>query len=120
MHDMTNGPGPKPKLTQKYRLKPWESNIFDEVKGAAAWRIERIARVWFSTPRKSGDVLSGKRPRGGDLLPNTFTVDLRTGSWEDLATGNSGKDIISLYAYVFGLTQIEAVKELAVQLGVYA
>ena len=43
---------------------------------------------------------------------------MRTGVWADFATDDKGGDIISYYAYIKGLGQIDAAKELADRLGV--
>ncbi|WP_417248590.1 hypothetical protein [Celeribacter sp.] len=120
MHDMTKGQRPKQKLTQKFKPRPWESNIFDEVKGASAWRIERLVRAWVPGARRSGDHLIVPNPKCGDLSPSNLIIDLHTGSWNDRERGYYGKDIISFYAYFRGLTQLEAARDLAMQLGVDA
>jgi hypothetical protein len=41
-----------------------------------------------------------------------------TGKWADFATGDKGGDPIALAAYLSGLSQVEAARELATMLGV--
>ena len=52
----------------------------------------------------------------GDLsggAGKSLKVDIKTGKWSDFATGDVGGDLISLYAAVRGLTQIEAAKAIS-------
>jgi hypothetical protein len=42
---------------------------------------------------------------------------MRTGRWADFATGDKGGDIVSLAAYLFGLSQSEAARQVAQMLG---
>jgi hypothetical protein len=57
-------------------------------------------------------------PRRSDRRLGSFRVNLRTGMWADFACHDAaGGDPISLAAYLFGLTQIEAAKRLAATLG---
>lgn len=114
MHDTTKGQRPK----QKH--KTWNRNIFAEVNAAAAGRIRSLVEGWVSNTRMSGDNLFALNPTRDDRRPNSFCINVRTGVWADFATGDRGGDIISYYAYIFGLTQIDAARELAKQLGVDA
>ena len=41
-----------------------------------------------------------------------------TGTWADFSTGDRGGDPVSLAAYIFGTSQVEAARTLAVALGV--
>jgi len=43
---------------------------------------------------------------------------LRSGRWADFATDDKGGDVISLAAYLSGLSQAEAARELARALGI--
>lgn len=43
----------------------------------------------------------------------SLKVDIRTGMWKDFATGDSGGDLISLYAAIKGLSQSDAAKTLS-------
>lgn len=42
----------------------------------------------------------------------SFRINLTTGKWADFATGDRGGDIISLYAYLKGISNFEAAKEM--------
>lgn len=104
----------------KQKPQPWKRNIFADVNAAASGRIENLVKGWVSKPRMSGDNLFALNPTRDDRRPNSFCINVRTGVWSDFATGDSGGDVISYYAYIFGLTQIDAARELAKQLGVSA
>ncbi|WP_417270775.1 hypothetical protein [Celeribacter sp.] len=114
MHDTTKGPRPKQKP------KTWKRNIFDDVNAAAAGRIKSLVEGWVANTRMSGDNLFALNPTRDDRKPTSFCINVRNGIWCDFATEDKGGDIISYYAYIFGLTQIEAARELAEQLGVNA
>lgn len=59
-------------------------------------------------------------PRRADNNPGSFSINLRTGRWKDFADkGVSGKDLISLYAFLFhGDGQGAAARELAESYGI--
>jgi hypothetical protein len=59
-----------------------------------------------------------RNPRRNDQNPGSFSINYRTGTWKDFATGDAGRDLISLVAYVRGGSQGDAARELAEKLGV--
>lgn len=93
-------------------------NIFEAVNAAAQGRIESLARGWVAKARLSGDNLFALNPTRADKTVGSFCINVRTGIWADFATNDKGGDIISYYAYLHGLSQIDAAKELADRLGV--
>jgi putative DNA primase/helicase len=52
-------------------------------------------------------------PRRNDKKPGSFTVNYRTSVWKDFATNDGGSDLISLVAYIRGIDQGAAARELA-------
>ncbi len=106
------------KPVKKRTYAPPKRNIFEAVNMAAQGRIESLARGWLSKPRRCGDNLMGLNPTRVDRKVGSFSINTRTGVWSDFATGDKGGDIISYFAYLYGLSQIEAARELARQLGV--
>jgi hypothetical protein len=52
-------------------------------------------------------------PRRNDNKPGSFSINYRTGQWGDFATGDRGGDFVSLVAYVKGIDQCEAARDLA-------
>lgn len=107
----------RPKAKDKPR-KALNCNIFEEVNAAAQGRIESLVRGWVAKARMSGDNLFALNPTRADKTVGSFCINVRTGVWADFATDDKGGDIISYYAYIKGLSQIDAAKELADRLGV--
>lgn len=104
----------KPKFTRSSN-----SNIFEEVKAAAAGQIESLASRWLpGKTKRSGDNLMALNPTRADKKIGSFSINVRTGVWADFATDDKGGDIISFYAYLHNVKQIEAARELADLLGV--
>jgi hypothetical protein len=54
-----------------------------------------------------------------DRRPGSFKIN-RNGRWSDFATKDGGGDPISLAAYLAGIGQVEAARELARALGIEA
>ena len=59
-----------------------------------------------------------RNPRRADRTDGSFAINVRKGCWADFATGERGGDPISLAAFLFGLSQIEAARKLAAMTGV--
>jgi putative DNA primase/helicase len=57
-------------------------------------------------------------PRRNDRTPGSFSINYRTGIWKDFASGDAGRDLVALLAYIRGRTQGDAARELAEKLGV--
>ncbi|QGM99705.1 hypothetical protein F7D14_13730 [Methylocystis parvus] len=68
-----------------------------------------------------GKVSSGeyvvRNPKRADKNTGSFSVNMRRGKWADFATGDKGGDVISLVAYLEGVSQGEAARLLAKMLG---
>lgn len=106
--------------TKSRACTKFESNIFAAVNDAAIGRIKSLAEGWVSKSRLSGANLVMLNPTRADRRLGSFCINTQTGVWVDFATDDRGGDIISLYAYLHGLTQIDAARELADYLGVDA
>jgi hypothetical protein len=52
-------------------------------------------------------------PCRNDHNPGSFSINYRTGHWADFATGDKGGDFVSLVAYIKGIEQGEAARDLA-------
>jgi putative DNA primase/helicase len=61
-----------------------------------------------------------RNPTRDDKQPGSFSINYRTGVWKDFATADGGGDVISLWAYVRGIRQCDAARELADKLGISA
>jgi putative DNA primase/helicase len=57
-------------------------------------------------------------PTRDDERPGSFSINYKTGVWKDFATGEGGGDLISLCAYVHGISQGKAAREIADMLGI--
>ena len=49
-----------------------------------------------------------KNPRRADNNAGSFSINVTNGKWSDFATGDKGKDLISLIAYIKGISKKEA------------
>jgi hypothetical protein len=91
---------------------------FAEVNRAALGRLRDILERWLPDGRVQGREYAALNPKRPDRRPGSFRINLDTGRWADFATGDKGGDPVSLAAYLFSLSQIEAARKLAVMLGV--
>lgn len=106
------------KAIAKKRPRPFDSNIFQEVNAVTLKSLENLCHGWLPDGRKKGAEFVALNPTRADRHPGSFMINLTTGRWADFATGDKGGDPISFYAYINGLTQIQAARELAKALGV--
>ena len=113
-------PAPKPVPRSNPSREGSASDIFCAVNAAARGQIRALAERWLATTRMSGVNLMALNPTRADRRIGSFSINTRTGLWADFATGDKGGDIVSFYAYLHGVSQIEAARELAKILGVRA
>ncbi len=73
---------------------------------------------WLPDGRIQGAEYVARNPTRADRRLGSFKVNLRTGRWADFATGDRGGDPVSLAAYLAGIGQAEAARELGRALGV--
>ena len=90
---------------------------FAAVNAAALPALSALLGRWLPGGRVEGREYVARNPRRADRHLGSFKVNLRTGQWADFATGDRGGDPVSLAAYLFGLSQIEAGRRLADALG---
>jgi hypothetical protein len=91
---------------------------FAAINAAALRALPALLARWLPTGRQLGAEWVAKNPRRADRHPGSFKVNMRTGKWGDFATGDGGGDPISLAAYLAGIGQAEAARELARALGI--
>lgn len=85
----------------------------------ATLNAETLVPQWLPDGKRSGSEWVARNPNRADKTPGSFTINLRTGKWADFASGDSGGDLVSLYAYLFHANDNgKAAKELADQQGV--
>ena len=91
---------------------------FDGINRAALANVHDILRRWSPDGRVDGHEYVARNPRRVDRRHGSFKVNLQTGKWGDFATGDRGGDLVSLAAYLAGVGQGEAARQLADMLGI--
>lgn len=86
---------------------------FGAVNAAAMGELSTLLARWLPGGRVNGREYEARNPRRADRHLGSFRVNVRTGRWSDFATGDCGGDPVSLAAYLFDLSQIEATRRLA-------
>lgn len=91
---------------------------FGLVASRALASVDSLLRQWLPEGRREGNEYKAINPTRNDSRIGSFSISLLTGAWSDFATGDAGGDLVSLYAYLNGLDQGRAARELAGQLGI--
>ncbi|HME21073.1 MAG TPA: hypothetical protein VKI44_06890 [Acetobacteraceae bacterium] len=91
---------------------------FAAINAAALRELPVLLARWLPDGRSEGREWTARNPRRVDRHAGSFRVNMRSGKWADFATDARGGDVISLCAYLFGLTQGEAARRLGDMLGV--
>ena len=90
---------------------------FKNVASAALAAADNLLAEWLPSGRYKGHEFYALNPTRADKHLGSFVVNTHTGQWSDFATGDSGGDLISLYAYCFtNGNQSEAMKAVAERL----
>ena len=87
------------------------------VNNAALARLPGLLSWWLPDGKTRNGEWVALNPTRADRNPGSFSINLATGKWADFATGDRGGDVVSLYAYLEGLSQYEAAKRLSIALG---
>jgi DNA primase len=74
---------------------------FDRLNSTLLPLVPVLVKDWLPTGRAVGAEWIALNPRRQDRRPGSFCVNMRSGRWADFATGDSGGDPVSLYAYLF-------------------
>lgn len=90
---------------------------FSEIARVGLINIEPLLLRWLPDGKREGQEWVARNPNRADRTPGSFKVNIRTGRWADFATGNAGGDVISLAAYLQGIGQLEAARNLQQCLG---
>ena len=91
---------------------------FERVNRAALAALPALLARWLPEGRQIAGEYVTLNPRRADRHPGSFKINLRTGRWGDFATGDKGGDVVSLAAYLAGISQTDAARELARTLGI--
>jgi len=73
---------------------------------------------WLPDGKREGQEWVARNPKRSDRHLGSFKINLMTGQWADFATGDKGGDVISLAAYLHGLTQPAAAVKISEMLGI--
>ncbi len=85
---------------------------FRAVNAACLRSFPSLLAVWLPDGIRRGHEWVARNPNRTDRRAGSFSINTRTGRWADFATGDCGGDPISLYAFLKGLSQFQAAKEL--------
>lgn len=91
---------------------------FGQVNAAALAALPAVLNRVLPGGKIVGREYQVLNPRRADNRPGSFKINLRTGKWSDFATGDKGGDLISLAAYLVGVSQGKSARLLAQMLGV--
>lgn len=91
---------------------------FSLINREAAKRLSQLVPQWLPNGKRQQQEWIARNPNRDDKHLGSFSINLRTGAWADFASDDKGSDPISLYAYIKGLSQLEAAKILASILGI--
>ena len=92
-----------------------------EIKKIAAHALNNIDAVlsqWLSGGKHQGHEYLPLNPKRADSQPGSFSINTKTGSWSDFATGDKGLDLVALVAYLENCSQGQAAEKLAALLNI--
>jgi hypothetical protein len=92
---------------------------FAVINAAALRALPTLLARWLPDGRWQGPEYVARNPRRNDQRAGSFKIN-RNGKWADWAVGGGckGGDVVSLAAYLAGIGQAEAARELARALGI--
>src|SRR4051794_6834835 len=98
------------------RAVPASRVDFKAVNRAALAALPAILARWLLDGHREGHEYVALNPCRADHHLGSFRINLATGRWADFATGDRGGDPVSLAAYLAGIGQAEAARNLAAML----
>ena len=90
---------------------------FAEINRAALAAFPAVLARIFPGGKRVGAEIVALNPCRADQNLGSFKVNRFNGRWCDFATGDKGGDVVSLVAYLEGVSQGEAARRLARMLG---
>lgn len=93
-----------------------EAADYAAVNQIALGKFPELLARWLPEGRRSGREWVARNPTRTDRRAGSFKVNLATGRWADFATGERGGDVVSLFAYLNGLSQSEAKARLSTEM----
>lgn len=98
--------------TAKSKVSTGSRLDFVAINAAALRVLPVLLARWLPDGCVRGHEFVARNPRRADRRQGSFSINLRTGRWADFAHDARGGDVISLCAYLFGLRQGEAARQL--------
>lgn len=86
---------------------------FKAIADQALLSIDTLLGRWLPDGKTQSGEYKATNPLRADNKIGSFSINIRTGKWADFATNDAGNDLISLYAYLEGLSQVDAAIEVA-------
>lgn len=99
--------------------KPCHKIDFQNINRLAISQLPELVTEWLPQGRREGKEWVALNPRRADRHLGSFKINIHTGKWADFSSDDRGGDPISLYAYLFGFSQIQAARYLADRLGAH-
>lgn len=96
----------------------WKPLNFAAINAICLSRMDMLLPVWLPGGQRRGHEWFALNPTRADRSIGSFSVNMRTGQWADFATDDAGGDLVSLFAYLNGLGQSKAARDLVKLLGV--
>jgi hypothetical protein len=100
-----------------HTLQPNHRLDFSTINAAVIRVLPAILTRWLPGGRLQRREYVALNPKRADRHLGSFRINVQTGRWADFATGDGGGDPISLAAYLFDLSQVEAARQLAEMVG---
>lgn len=83
---------------------------FKAINERALGKLPCLLFRWLPQGKLQNNEFTALNPTRVDNREGSFKVNIKTGVWSDFSTKDSGGDVISLAAYLFGISQYEAAK----------
>jgi hypothetical protein len=99
------------------RNSMWKPIDFTAVNIVALPRYASLLAAWLPDGHRQGADWVALNPTRLDRRKGSFRINVHKGCWADFATGDTGGDPVSLYAYLNGLSQPQAAHRLMAQIG---
>ncbi|MGY9049727.1 hypothetical protein P775_14195 [Puniceibacterium antarcticum] len=91
---------------------PFRHIQFVAVNAACLSSFSALLASWLPDGHRWGQEWVARNPTRADRHPGSFKINMKTGYWADFATSDRGGDPVSLYAYLNGVSQVQAARDL--------
>ena len=92
----------------------------DAIRSVSAFALQHapaLVAELLPEGRRQGSEWWSRNPTRADRSAGSFSVSLVDGRWHDFASGDRGGDLVSLAAFLWGVRQTDAARDLAHRLG---